>query len=183
MFSRALTLLLFLAAGLYLWHSFSLVTNKQDQLTELDLVPEFTATQLKQEVYDSKGNLTQEVSAVKMEHYSELALTHFEKPEFIIYQNNKPFWRLSADIGNMEEHILTLDNNVYMQQMNDNQLVRSITTKYLEINLDTNQVKTDTPIEIIGNKIHIIGQGMQANLNQGKVTLNHHVKTIFKGSN
>jgi lipopolysaccharide export system protein LptC len=40
----------------------------------------------------------------------------------------------------------------------------------------------DNPIKIEGTKLSIMGQGLRADLNLGKVTLTQHVKTIFKGN-
>lgn len=149
---------------------------------EEELVPEFTAKLLHQELFDKNGVLQQEVFSHKMEHFSELSLTHFESPEFIIYQDKKPFWRLSATIGDMQEGILTLDKNVKMVQLSDESLIQTITTNFLEINLNSNLVTTDNPITLEGEKLTIIGQGLMANLNLGTVSLTHHVETIIKGN-
>lgn len=179
---RLLVLLIFVGISLYLW--FPAFTNQSnaDDSEEPVLTPDFTATLLHQEMFDKNGTLKQEVFSQKMEHYAQLALTYFEQPEFIIYQNNAPFWRLAADLGSVQDGRLTLDSNVKMYQLTNNELVTSIETQYLEIDLDTQVVETDKPIIIRGEKTTIEGQGLTADLKAQTVKLKHHVRTILKGT-
>jgi len=181
MFIRGLVVLAFIVVSLILWMPAFQDSEQTTDDFEEELRPEFTAKLLHQELFDSNGQLSQEVFSQKMEHFAELQLTHFESPEFIIYQNQKPFWRLSAKIGNMQDGILTLDQNVKMIQLSENVMVESIITEYLEINLDSNKVSTDNVIQIEGQRMTIVGNGMEADLNVGKVTLTEHVETIIKG--
>lgn len=181
MFAKGLIGLLFIAIVLYLWVPREVTQFAGPNNFEQELAPEFTAKLLHQELFDENGKLKQQVFSQKMEHFSELGLTHFVAPEFTIYQNDKPFWRLSANIGGMQDGVLTLDSNVKMVQLNNNQLVQTITTNFLEINLNSNLVTTDNPITIVGEKLTIVGQGLFANLNQGTVSLTHHVETLIKG--
>jgi len=148
--------------------------------SQMELVPEFTAKLLHQELYDSEGRLQQEVFSQSMEHYSELALTHFKKPEFIIYQDNTPYWRLSANIGTLHEGSLILDEDVIMVQIVDNALVNKIATEYIDIDLDNNIVKSDMPISITGKNVVIRGKGLTADLNAGTIKLTNHVRTTIQ---
>lgn len=174
---RLFVLLSFLLITILWWlPTLNEQTDKQTE-QEQDIRPEFTAKLLHQEIYDENGNIEQEVFSQSMEHYSELALTHFKQPEFIIYENDKPYWRLSAQIGNLHEDSLILDENVVMLQIIDNALVNKITTEYIEINLKTNIVISDKPITIEGKSVFIEGQGLTANLNQGTIKLTDHVQT------
>lgn len=182
MFARVLVALLFLATLLYLWMPKDVTDFALNDDFESELVPEFTAKLLHQELFDENGVLQQEVFSQKMEHFSELSLTHFVAPEFIIYQDNKPFWRLSAKIGDMQDGVLTLDDSVKMVQLSENTLVQTITTNFLEINLDTKLVTTDNAITIEGEGLTIVGQGLLANLTLGTVSLTHHVETLIKGN-
>lgn len=145
-----------------------------------DILPEFTAESLHQEIYDEQGNIHREVFSKKMEHYSELALTHFQQPEFVLYQDKKPNWRISAQMGNMQDGKLVLDQQVIMLQIVDNSLVKKITTEYLEIDLNNSLVTTDQKINIEGNDLWIEGQGLNADLNLGTITLTNHVRTRIK---
>jgi len=183
MFIRGLVVLAFVVVSLILWMPALRDADNEKDDFEQELRPEFTAKLLHQELFDKKGQLSQEVFSQKMEHFAELQLTHFEFPEFIIYQDLKPFWRLSAQIGNMQDGILTLDQDVKMVQLSENALVESIQTEYLEIDLDSNMVSTDNVIQIEGQRMTVIGNGMNADLNLGKVTLTEHVETIIKGKN
>jgi lipopolysaccharide export system protein LptC len=159
----------------------------QDDATDLDNVqqdftPEFTAKDLRQSLYNEKGELFQEVVADEMEHYTELKLTYFKNPTFTIYQNNNAHWNISASEGNIQDNLLTLDTKVVMQQLGDSPFIQTISTEYLEIDLDSNTVMTDNDILIEGTKIRIIGKGLLVDLNEGNVSLTNHVETIIKRS-
>lgn len=167
----------------FLWWFPALESEKSiDSEAMNDLIPEFTAKFLHQELFDSEGNLEQQVFSHKMEHYADLSLTHFKQPEFTIYQDNKPFWRISAQLGNMQDGLLLLEGSVTMLQISDNALVNSITTEYLEINLNTNIVSTDNEITIKGENTIIVGKGLIADLERQTLSLVNHVQTIIKGS-
>ena len=181
MYARIFVVLAFLGISLILWWPALQQPDETFDDFEQELLPEFTAKFLHQEMFDDKGELTQEVFSQKMEHFAELQLTHFVQPEFVIYQDRQPLWRLSAKIGNMQDGLLSLDENVKMVQLNDNNLVKTIATDYIEIDLDTKMVTTDNPITIEGQKMRVVGNGMVADLTLGKVSLTQHVETLIKG--
>lgn len=181
MSARWLILLTFIVVS-FVW-LFPAFDSHQEQTAAQDevFVPEFTAKLLHQEMYDSNGAIQQEVFSRQMEHFSELSLTYFVEPEFIIYQNQQPLWRLAAKVGNMQDGILTLDEQVTMVQIKPDSLVQTITTEFLEIDLNKKLVKTDNPITIESDSLFVQGQGLHADLNEGRVRLTHHVRTHIKG--
>ena len=181
MFLRLLVVLAFIVISVILWLPAFQQPIDSDGDFDQELFPEFTAKFLHQEMFDEQGRLTQEVFSQKMEHFAELDLTHFEQPEFVIYQNHEPFWRLTAKVGNMQDGLLILDQAVTMEQLTANAMVRTINTEYLEINLESNMVTSDSPITIAGQRMTIVGSGMIADLNLGKVSLTQHVETVIKG--
>jgi len=174
---RLLVVVTFIIISL-LWWMPTFNSNSPAQVDEnQDILPEFTAEFLHQEIYDEQGNIHREVFSKRMEHYSELSLTHFEQPEFILYQEQTPHWRISAQMGNMQDGKLVLDNQVIMLQIVNNTLINKITTEYLEIDLNNSLVTTDKKINIEGNKMWIEGQGLVADLNLGTIKLTNHVQT------
>lgn len=178
---RLVILGLFLLVSILLWWPAFQNPSQTPDESDMEIVPDFTAKMLHQELFNADGELSQEVFSQSMEHYAELSLTHFVRPEFIIYQDKQPFWRMSAKIGDIQDGVLTLDQEVKMVQLSDNKMVKFITTEFLEINLETNKVTTDNPIKIEGEKLTILGQGLEADLTLGKVSLTKHVETHFKG--
>ena len=179
---KLLVIILFAGISLYLWYPVFQQDSASLDNTESALVPDFTARLLHQELFDQQGRLKEEVFSEKMEHYADLDLTYFEQPEFIIYQDDKPYWRLLAEVGNMQEGRLILDQSVKMYQLNDNDLVNSIETSYLEIDLNSQLVTTDKMFVIKGQKTTITGHGLHADLKLGRLKMTQHVKTILKGN-
>jgi len=180
--TKLVIILIFIGISLYLWLPAFNTLNEFDDNDEPELIPDFTATLLHQEMFNDEGKLKQEVFSQKMEHYAQLALTYCEQPEFIIYQDDKPFWRLAAMTGSVQDGRLTMENDVTWFQLNDNKLVTSIETEYIEIDLDSQLVVTDKPIIIRGEKTTIEGKGLRADLKAERVTLTKHVRTILKGN-
>lgn len=180
MYLRLAVVLTFIFVTVLLW--FPSWQTSENVEEETALIPAFTAKLLHQELYDESGQLAQEVFSQKMEHFSELSLTHFKQPEFIIYKNHKPFWRLKAQSGIMQDGLLTLDEQVVMLQLTNNDMVESISTDYIEIDLNSNIVTTDSPITIEGSQLYIKGNGLIANLNVATITLTEHVQTTLIGN-
>lgn len=178
---RLFIILAFLLVSL-LWWLPSLNSDNEQAVSvdEQDIQPEFTAELLHQEMYDENGRLQREVFSQKMEHYSELELTHFKQPEFVIYQDQTPHWRISAEMGDMQDGRLVLDANVIMIQIVENRLVNKITTEYLEIDLNNSLVTTDKKINIEGKSVWIEGKGLNADLKLGSIKLINHVQTRIK---
>lgn len=174
---RLLVVLCFIIISLLWWIPSFDSGQPQSSDANTDILPEFTAESLHQEIYDQQGNIHREVFSKRMEHYSELSLTHFEQPEFILYQEQTPHWRISAQTGNMQDGKLVLDEQVIMLQIVNNSLVKKITTEYLEIDLNNSLVTTDKKINIEGNNVWIEGQGLVADLNLGTIKLTNHVQT------
>ena len=177
---RLLVIIIFIIISLLWWMPTFNANQSKPSAVNQDILPEFTAELLHQEIYDADGNIHREVFSKKMEHYSELSLTHFQQPEFIIYQEKTPHWRISAQIGNMQDGKLVLDNQVVMLQITNNSLVKKITTEYLEIDLNNSLVTTDKKINIEGNDLWIEGQGLVADLTLGTIKLTNHVQTRIK---
>ena len=179
---KIIVITLFIGISLYLWYPDFQDSEQQESDTEAVLIPDFTARLLHQELFDNNGKLKEEVFSQKMEHFADLNLTYFEQPEFIIYQDDNPYWRLSALVGNMQDGRLVLDQDVQMVQLNDNELVNSIDTSYIEIDLNSQLVTTDKRFVIKGKNTTIIGHGLRADLKLGRLQMTKHVETILKGN-
>ena len=179
---KIIVISLFIGISLYLWYPAFQDSEQQENDAEEVLIPDFTARLLHQELFDNNGKLKEEVFSQKMEHFADLNLTYFEQPEFIIYQDDNPYWRLSALVGNMQDGRLVLAQNVQMVQLNDNELVNSIETSYIEIDLNSQLVTTDKRFVIKGKNTTIIGHGLRADLKLGRLQMTKHVETILKGN-
>ena len=180
MLTKLLALLSLGVIALLIWLPDNNTTNNNQQ-DDQELLPEFTAKMLHQELYDEQGQLHQKVISESMEHFKEISLTHFLKPDFTLYENQQPNWRIVAMGGTLQEGLLILDKQVTMHQMVEGSQVKTIQTEYLEIDLNAKLVTTDSPVIIQGEQLIITGQGLEANLNEGMIRLTNQVNTLFKG--
>lgn len=179
---KLIVLITFIVVSLVWWFPAFKDTQPEVVADSESIYPEFTAKNLHQKVYDENGQLNQQIFAKELEHYNELSLTHFKQPDFVIYQDNKPYWKFSAQEGNLQDGLLILDNNVTMLQLSEPKSAIEIKTEYLEIDLNASMVTTDNTIRIESDKVLIRGEGLNADLNQGSIALIKHVQTIIKRS-
>ncbi|MGJ8691063.1 MAG: LPS export ABC transporter periplasmic protein LptC [Thalassotalea sp.] len=154
--------------------------EKQSITTEL--TPDYIAQQLKTNIYNTRGDLTHSINANRMEHYTSLAVTHFEQPKYTLYpKNNASAWNLSANEGMLNHNNrVRLENRVLLKATDDKSMIQEIHGKYFELDLNTNIISSDQTIMILGKDFTMYGSGLIVDLNTTQMTLTEHVQTIYK---
>ncbi|WP_286233577.1 LPS export ABC transporter periplasmic protein LptC [Thalassotalea sediminis] len=163
------------------WHH----TKQEDiQVVENNITPDFIAESLKSEAFSQKGLLTYRIDASRMEHYSELAVTHFEFPKYTLYPKDSDApWKISANEGTLyNSNRVKLENKVLLISTDENSLIREIHGKYLELDLNTNIISSENSIRIKGVDFAMQGTGLIIDLNTKQVTLTQHEQTIYQPS-
>ena len=161
------------------WHQ---ATNQQDEHVNRQIQPDFIAETLNSETFNAKGQLSHIIDADRMEHYAQLAITHFEFPKYTLYPKNtiSP-WKISANEGTLyNNNRVKLENSVALKATDENSLIQEIHGKYLELDLNTNIISSEKKIEIIGIDFTMYGSGLIVDLNTKQVTLTKHEKTIYQ---
>jgi lipopolysaccharide export system protein LptC len=187
LYGLALIALLFatLTYGIIEWRSAKL-TNPNT--IDSELVPDFIAETLNSNIYNKNGKLSYGISANRMEHYADLAVTYFEYPKYTLYpktdvsadEQSSP-WQISAKEGTLySNNRVILENRVKLISTDKNSLIQEIHGKHLELDLKTNIISSEQTILIQGKGFTMYGSGLIVDLNSTKMILTEHVQTIYK---
>jgi len=149
------------------------------------LKPAYKAKNLTTTLYNQNGELNHKVFAESMEHYDQLGFVLFQQPKYTLYTENASSpWVVTADEGTLyNNELIQLENQVNIENQTGDDFVRSISTKYIQINLETKQMTSDQPVEILGTQYVILSNGFNANLRTQEYELLDHVQTTYSPSN
>jgi len=149
------------------------------------LKPAYKAKNLTTTLYNQDGELNHKVFAESMEHYDQLGFVLFQKPKYTLYTENASSpWEVTADEGTLyNNELIQLENDVNIENQTKDDFVRSISTQYIQINLETKQMTSDQPVEILGTQYVILSNGFNANLRTQEYELLNHVQTTYSPSN
>lgn len=144
--------------------------------------PDFVAVNLTRTIYDAEGNKTHRLSAQKMTYYKSQDKAEFESPLLVLQSNeNKARWRISSDSGILyNNQQLILEQNVNAINLTLSDPIDQITGEHIRINTQQSTMMSDHPVNLLGDGIKILGSGMTADLNQEKIELIKHAKTIYQ---
>ncbi|QBG36627.1 LPS export ABC transporter periplasmic protein LptC [Litorilituus sediminis] len=173
---------LFLSAityGIIEWRS--ALVEQQDVIDD-ELSPDFIAETLKSNIYTDAGQLSHTIEADRMEHYSSLAVTHFELPNYTLHpKDNSEPWQLSANEATLyKDNRVVLNHRVRLKATDINSIVEEIHCKYLELDLTTNIISSEQTVMVLGKDFTMYGSGLIIDLNTKQMTLTEHVRTIYK---
>jgi len=146
------------------------------------LTPEFIAETLKSKTYNKDGALSHTIDAQRMEHYADIAVTHFEFPKLTLYPEGSGIpWQVSAKEATLyANNRVRLENRVQLIASDKNSMIQEIHGKYLELDLNTNIVSSEQTILILGKGFTMYGSGLIVDINTTQMTLTEHVQTIYK---
>lgn len=176
-------LLFFLmAAMIYGYIAWQSSSSSKQQTIDSELVPDFIAESLKSKMFNAQGDLSYIVNAQRMEHYTDLAITNFEYPNYTLFpKKNKSTWQVSADEGTLHgNNRVKLQNSVRLVANDKNSLIQEVQGKYLELDLKTNILSSAQAIKILGKGFTIDGSGLIVDLNSNQMTLTKHAQTIYE---
>ncbi|MBT3133677.1 LPS export ABC transporter periplasmic protein LptC [Alteromonas sp. ALT199] len=149
------------------------------------LKPAYKAKNLTTTLYNQDGELNHRVFAESMEHYDQLGFVLFQQPKYTLYTENATSpWVVTAQEGTLyNNELIQLENNVVIENQTSDDFVKSLSTEYIQINLDTKQMTSDQPVEILGTQYLILSNGFNANLRTQEYELLDHVQTTYSPSN
>ena len=161
------------------WHQ---ANTEKEQTVDSNVKPDFIAETLNSEAFNQSGDLFYLVNAERMEHYANLAITHFEFPKYTLYPKNSISpWKISANEGTLySNRRVKLENQVTLIATDNSSLIKEIRGKYLELDLNTNVISSENHIEIKGIDFTMQGSGLIVDLNTKQVTLTNHEQTIYQ---
>lgn len=149
------------------------------------LTPEFIAQDLSSDIFGEDGKLVYHIKADAMEHYAEMALTHFVEPYYTLYPNNgEQPWKMSASKATLyDNNRVILTNKVRLLSTDQQSIIQEIHGKELELDLTKNIIRSEQAILVLGQGFTMYGSGLIVNLNTTEMTLTDHVQTTYNHTN
>ena len=149
------------------------------------LKPAYKAKNLTTTLYNQDGELNHKVFAESMEHYDQLGFVLFQQPKYTLYTESATSpWVVTAREGTLyNNELIQLEDSVVIENKTSDDFVKSLSTEYIQINLDTKQMTSDQPVEILGTQYLILSNGFNANLRTQEYELLDHVQTTYSPSN
>ena len=144
--------------------------------------PNYQANNMRSTFYNQAGEINHLVYAQKMEHYQLLGFTLFELPQYTIYVSNQPHpWQVRANEGTLyEDNLIRLESDVEIRTTNKEGFVQTITTSFLEINLQDKTMMSDQPVKIEGQDFIINSNGFTGDLETQQYEFKDHVQTVYE---
>ena len=168
-----------LVYGVIEWRSASV---KQDTLIVDEQRPDFIAEKLESKIFSELGQLSHTIEADRMEHYAELEVSYFERPNYTLYpqKDNKP-WKISAQEATLyKDNRVELNTQVKIQATEADSFIKNIYCKKIALDLKTNIISSEQAVVVVGKDFTMYGSGLIINLNTKQMTLKQHERTNYK---
>lgn len=170
-------------AGLY-FYPFAEDTQQTPKIdpSQIFETPTYRAENLTSQRYAADGTLSHKVFAKVMEQYDNLGFMVFEYPRYTIYLNAISPYVVTADVGTLfTNNVIRLEKNIRITSLNDTDFIQQISADFIEIDLTTNTLFSDTEVLMTGKEFSMLSHGFNANMQTKTFNLTGHVKTEFAG--
>lgn len=173
-------LLLILAiVSFYAWYQFKITANTNPAAIAIDAFAiDIEATQ-----FNVLGQKRGEIQTPKLVHFTDGDSSLLTTPHVILYsQNNKAPWVISSRTGKTfdgTKKIDLIDNVVIHQPQGSQNTDTTITTSLLHIFPKAQLANTDQLVTLIQPGIKITSMGMNAYLDQKRVTLLSQARGLY----
>lgn len=152
-------------------------TNTENTL----LTPTYMAQNLSSQRFNAEGELSHKIKAVRMEHYAELGFMVFTEPRYTIYLQDGSEYVISAREGTLyDDNRMLLEANIMIQSQNNDDFIQQIDAEYVEMNLDTKDLRSNSAITLRGKEFAMQSNGLEANLEDKVFALIDHTRTQFQ---
>ncbi len=181
-FTRLIYLLLILVIA---WCAYYLVTPKDAdtiQVAPNTELPMFSGIGLENITYGEDGVRSYIIRSSNLDHYAKSGSTIFNSPTLMIYHEGRVVeWKVTATRAVLDkDHILTLYDNVLMQNLLPEASFDTMATDKLVIDLTNRDFKADQQVMLVGTQFETTGGAMQGNLKQHTATLTDKVQGRYE---
>lgn len=183
--TRLTLVLLLIVAVLGGWY-YSLQEKENfglDQLIKKEGQPEYVGNKMSTTVYDLKGNPQYFAQASEIKRYESTERTEFIHPfiELFAKESTQKQWKVSADFAEItKEKMLNLKGNIKLEALDPASRLQQITTDTLTVDLNTQDIFTESKVKSVGSGFTTTGVGLKGNLKQQVATLQKEVKSYIE---
>lgn len=127
--------------------------------------------------FDVNGNLEYRVSGENLLHFPDDDRSEITAPTVILLRDDIR-WDIHSLRGELRRapDTFTLNGEVKLERAIQGENVLSIRTERLSVRTDTNEVSTDSPIEVVGDGWRMHSVGMESSIDEGKLIFLSKVK-------
>ncbi|MGL4933636.1 MAG: LPS export ABC transporter periplasmic protein LptC [Aeromonas sp.] len=149
------------------------------QLGKVELVPEgavnaehyqpdFVARDLVTTRFDLNGKRTERLESSYAEYYQVIEQATFDKPVVYLYdEQGAAEWKVTADTGvlNTGDNVILRDK-VHLDGLLPASFISTLDTSYLELDLVTQDVRSNREVKILGLDFQTQGVGLKGHLDR-----------------
>lgn len=154
-----------------------LIVNPEEAKKEAD----YFAHNVTRQLFNAKGEKTQQLTAQQAYHYPQQKILRLENPKLISENQDNP-WQISSKSGVMYEPSskIELTQKVILSSLESNQQERGkLFTDYLLYYPNEQVGETEKPINAIYKNLDITATGMRAELKSQIIYFKHGVKSRY----
>ncbi|AUI65385.1 MULTISPECIES: LPS export ABC transporter periplasmic protein LptC [Glaesserella] len=182
---RLNVILLCIVAVLGGWY-YSQQTNDNsglDQLIKKEGEPEYTGSKMSTTVYDLEGKPQYFAESQEIKRFESTERTEFLKPLLNLFDKETSLkqWKVTADYAEVtKEKMLNLRGNVRIESLEPTSRLQKIETDELSVDLNTQDISTQSVVKSQGLGFTTTGTGLTGNLKKQIATLTKDVKTYIE---
>lgn len=154
-----------------------------DQLIKKEGEPEYTGKQMSTTVYDLTGKPQYFAESQEIKRFESTERTEFLKPLLNLFDKETALkqWKVTADYAEVtKEKILNLRGNVRIESLDPTSRLQKIETETLSVDLNTQDISTQSVVKSQGLGFITTGTGLTGNLKKQVATLLKDVKTYIE---
>ena len=173
--------LLFIAVCIVYWIHFMSAPQTATKVSATSLLtPTYRAESITSKLYGVDGVLIHQVSADELNHYDELGFMVFRQPVYEIFIADGTEYTITANTATLyTDNRIVIEDNILLKSLNIDDFIQTIEAAFIELNLETKAVQSDSLIELKGAEFSMLSNGLVGNLANKQFSLVDHVKTEF----
>ncbi|KEY90874.1 lipopolysaccharide export system protein lptC [Candidatus Photodesmus blepharus] len=143
-------------------------------------LPMFSSKRMENILYTENGIRSYIITSAHLNHFAE-GNTEFKFPVLDIYKKGQiQEWRVTANKATLSKnHILTLYDNVLVENLLNTSDVNIISTEKLSMELDNQNFWTNNEVTLTGHKFKTEGKAMKGNFSK-KTALLYKVQSRYE---
>ena len=181
-YSTIAVLLVTLLLAIFFHHSQVNQVHLSDKINKLSkLSPVHTVKESSTSVYNSLGEILYKLESEEVTYSPEESISSVRKPVVTLYNNQAlPRWRLHANQGDMiRDNIIYLRKDVRLDSLISDSIIKSIKTDSLSVNLNSQEVFSDSRVELFGYNFACVSMRINYNLREKIAELHNDVITKY----
>ena len=181
-FTRSIYLLLLFIVA---WCGYYLLSPSIDnsiQVASDSEQPMFSGNKVENITYGIDGLRSYSIQATKLDHYSTSGETIFAQPTLMVYREGSIHeWQISATKAVLDKQkMLTLYDNVLMQNLIPDASFKTLSTNKMVINLTNRDFKAEQQVTLLGPQFETTGGAMHGNFKANTATLTDEVQGRYE---